>query len=194
MKRLLIIIMVALAGATFACGQTSQQMSDNEARMYIMKHLEKLRVAFCQKDITSIREMFKEDGLFLVKKPIMREKNGHTVSVDTVMKVSRNHLLKSLKSAFSRNGWIDVKFTSMGDDGGYVITQSKIDPTKYGALIHVKVAAERYSDEGYVFLLWEFPKDGGSPIIHALTWQPEMVAGQNTQPDPDITTLSGFGL
>ena len=51
-----------------------------------------------------------------------------------------------------------------------------------------------YSDEGYLFLLWDFPEDGGDPIIHVRTWQPEMVGGVRQQPDKDITTLAGFDL
>jgi len=197
MKRLLIITMIALAGTTFACGHTSQQMPDKEARMYIMKNLESLRTAVCQKDIMSIREMFKEVTFFM-KKPIMREKEGHTVSVDTVIMTSCKQLLKSLKRTFARNEWIDVKFMSIYDDGeeyGYSITRSKIDPTKYGVILRAKMEAERYSDEGYLFQLWEFPKDCGSPILHVCTWQPVYINGRRQEPNPDnITSLADFDL
>ena len=54
--------------------------------------------------------------------------------------------------------------------------------------------SSNYSDEGYLFLLWEFPEDGSSPIIHVRTWQPEMVNGQEQQPDDNISTLGGFDL
>ena len=44
------------------------------------------------------------------------------------------------------------------------------------------------------FLLWEFPENGGDPIIHVRTWQPEYVGGQRQKPDESITTLGGFDL
>ena len=39
-----------------------------------------------------------------------------------------------------------------------------------------------------------FPENGGDPIIHVRTWQPEWAGGKRQQPDDDISTLGGFDL
>ena len=64
----------------------------------------------------------------------------------------------------------------------------------YGVRMPQSWTSRNYSDEGYLFLLWEFPENGGDPIIHVRTWQPEYVGGQRQKPDESITTLGGFDL
>jgi len=175
------------------------QVTDKEERMIILKTLERFRTAYNQKDIAKIEQMFSDDALIITGHVIMQKQSEMSPAKAKVeyTKQNKRQYITNLKKAFQRNEWIDVKFTSIGDDGGedgYGITRSKIDPTKYGVRLRQEWHSSRYSDTGYLFLLWEFPKDGGSPIIHVRTWQPEMVAGQKTKPDDDITTLSGFDL
>lgn len=175
------------------------QVTDKEERMVILKTLERFRTAYNQKDIAAIEQMFSDDALIITGHVTMQKQSEISPAKAKVEYTRQNkrQYITNLKKAFQRNGWIDVKFTSIGDDGGedgYGITRSDIDPTKYGVRLRQEWRSSRYSDTGYLFLLWEFPKNGGDPIIHVRTWQPEMVAGQKTQPDPDITTLSGFDL
>ena len=47
----------------------------------------------------------------------------------------------------------------------------------YGVRLRQEWKSDRYHDEGYVFLLWEFPENT-DPVIHVRTWQPEMLNGQ----------------
>ncbi|MCI6830321.1 MAG: hypothetical protein MR924_13905, partial [Prevotella sp.] len=72
--------------------------------------------------------------------------------------------------------------------------QSTKDKTMYGVRLHQSWKSSTYSDEGYLFLLWEFPEDGSDPIIHVRTWQPEIVGGTRQKPDDNISTLGGFDL
>ena len=39
--------------------------------------------------------------------------------------------------------------------------------------LNQKWESEHYGDDGYLFLVWEFPDDGGDPLIHVRTWQPD---------------------
>ena len=113
-------------------------------------------------------------------------------------KQNKQQYISNLRRAFLRNKWIDVKFSQIGEngeDGGCAgITQSTKDKTKYGVRLRQSWKSSNYSDEGYLFLLWEFPEDDGDPIIHVRTWQPEMVGGTHQKPDDNISTLGGFDL
>lgn len=173
---------------------------DKEKQMIILQYVERFRTAYNQKDIETIEKMFSDDALIITGKVIM-QKQGDTQLLSAKVeytKQSKQQYIINLKKAFHRNKWIDVKFSQIGENGENGrcagITQSKIDPTKYGVRLRQEWKSSNYSDEGYLFLLWEFPEDGGDPIIHVRTWQPEYVAGQKQQPDDDISTLAGFDL
>ena len=111
-------------------------------------------------------------------------------------KQTREQYIRNLKRAFRRNKWIRVEFKDIeeNEDIGACagISQSTKDPTKYGVRVRQLWKSQNYSDEGYLFLLWEFPEDGRDPIIHVRTWQPELVGGKRQRPDDDISTLGGF--
>lgn len=186
--------------------QTSESMehcgtvADKEKQMIILQYIERFRTAYNQKDIATIERMFSDDALIITGKVVMTrpsEMHAATAKVEYT-KQNKRQYITNLKKAFLRNKWIDVKFSQIGDgddNGGCPgITQSRKDKTKYGVRLRQEWRSSNYSDEGYLFLLWDFPEDGSDPIIHVRTWQPEMVNGVKQQPDKDITTLAGFDL
>lgn len=167
----------------------------------IRRSLEKFRTAYCQKDINTIDAMFSEDAVIITGKVVGTQpsKDIHVKSYKVeYTKQTKEQYIRNLKKAFLRNKWIDVKFSDIGENGEIGgcagITRSKVDPTKFGVRLRQTWKSQNYSDEGYLFLLWEFPDDGRDPIIHVRTWQPEWVGGTRQKPDDDISTLSGFEL
>ena len=174
---------------------------EKEKQMVILQYVERFRTAYNMKDINTIEQMFSDDALIItgnvVQKREMGDSQKATFKVEYT-KQNKQQYIANLRRAFLRNKWIDVKFSEIGANdaaGGCAgITRSKIDPTKYGVRMKQSWKSSNYSDEGYLFLLWEFPEDGSSPIIHVRTWQPEMVNGQEQQPDDNISTLGGFDL
>ena len=173
---------------------------EKEKQMIILQYVERFRTAYNQKDITTIENMFSDDALIITGKVVLAGKTelGPKQRKVEYVKQSKQQYISNLRKAFIRNKWIDVKFSQIGDNGesgGCAgITRSNIDPTKYGVRLRQSWKSSNYSDEGYLFLLWEFPEDGREPIIHVRTWQPEWVGGTQVQPDPDISTLGGFDL
>lgn len=173
---------------------------EKETQMKILQYVERFRTAYNQKDINTIEQMFSDDALIITGKVTLTRQSEMAparAKIDYV-KQSKQQYIQNLRKAFLRNKWIDVKFSQIGDNSGETgcagITRSKKDGTKYGVRLRQEWRSSNYSDEGYLFLLWDFPEDGGSPIIHVRTWQPEMVAGQKQQPNDDISTLAGFDL
>ena len=186
--------------------QTAESMErcgsvvDKEKQMVILQYVERFRTAYNQKDIQTIEKMFSDDALIITGKVVMSRPTEMVPSHAKVeyTKQNKQQYITNLRKAFLRNKWIDVKFSQIGDGGDAGgcpgITRSKVDPTKYGVRLRQEWRSSTYSDEGYLFLLWDFPKDGGDPIIHVRTWQPEIVGGVKQEPDKDITTLAGFDL
>lgn len=60
----------------------------------------------------------------------------------------------------------------------------------YGVTLRQNYSCGAYSDDGYMFLLWDF-RDSSMPLIHVRTWQPSssIVAG-----DDDIIDMGDFNL
>lgn len=186
--------------------QTAESMErcgtvvDKEKQMIILQYLERFRTAYNQKDISTIEKMFSDDALIITGRVVMAKPQGDQGAQFKVEynKQNKQQYISNLRRAFLRNKWIDVKFSQIGEngeDGGCAgITQSTKDKTKYGVRLRQSWKSSNYSDEGYLFLLWEFPEDGGDPIIHVRTWQPEMVGGTHQKPDDNISTLGGFDL
>lgn len=186
--------------------QTAESMErcgtvvDKEKQMIILQYVERFRTAYNQKDISTIEKMFSDDALIITGRVVMAKPQGDQGTQFKVEynKQNKQQYISNLRRAFLRNKWIDVKFSQIGEngeDGGCAgITQSTKDKTKYGVRLRQSWKSSNYSDEGYLFLLWEFPEDGGDPIIHVRTWQPEMVGGTHQKPDDNISTLGGFDL
>ena len=186
--------------------QTAESMErcgtvvDKEKQMIILQYVGRFRTAYNQKDISTIEKMFSDDALIITGRVVMAKPQGDQGAQFKVEynKQNKQQYISNLRRAFLRNKWIDVKFSQIGEngeDGGCAgITQSTKDKTKYGVRLRQSWKSSNYSDEGYLFLLWEFPEDGGDPIIHVRTWQPEMVGGTHQKPDDNISTLGGFDL
>lgn len=174
---------------------------EKEKQMIIMQQIERFRTAYNQKDIDVINRYFSDDALIITGKVVTVRPSADNNFVSQKVeytKQNKEQYIRNLKKAFLRNKWINVKFSEIGDngeEGGCAgITRSKVDPNMYGVRLHQEWSSSTYSDEGYLFLLWEFPDDGGDPIIHVRTWQPEWVGDVHQQPDNDISTLGAFDL
>ena len=199
-KGQLIDFRFALDAQTAESMERCGTVADKEKQMIILQYVERFRTAYNQKDISTIEKMFSDDALIITGRVVMAKPQGDQGAQFKVEynKQNKQQYISNLRRAFLRNKWIDVKFSQIGEngeDGGCAgITQSTKDKTKYGVRLRQSWKSSNYSDEGYLFLLWEFPEDGGDPIIHVRTWQPEMVGGTHQKPDDNISTLGGFDL
>lgn len=174
---------------------------DKERQMIIMQYIERFRTAYNQRDINFINQIFSGDALIITGKVVTARTgnaNAKWTQKVTYTKQSKQQYLRNLRMAFARNKWIDVQFSEIGEhgEGGGCagITRSLVNPNMYGVRLRQHWKSSNYSDEGYLFLLWEFPDNGGDPTIHVRTWQPQWVNGQKQTPDDDISTLGAFDL
>ncbi len=169
-----------------------QSVVETQRRMQILKYVEHFRTAYCQKDIAYLRQVFSDDALIITGNVVTsRETN---LSRIIYKKQGKEEYLNNLSRAFARNKYIEVKFQQIGEKGYKDecggITQSKNNPNYYGVTLFQEWKSSRYSDEGFVFLLWDFT-DEDRPVIHVRTWQPEYV-GDRKISDEEIFTVDDF--
>ena len=172
---------------------------ETERRMIILDYIEQFRTAYCTKDINFMEKIFSDDAVIITGKVIRTRPNDFGKSNAKVVynKQTKQEYLKNLKRAFMRNKYIDVKFSEIGGgetDGGCPgITRSQNNPNFYGVRLFQEWKSSNYSDEGYVFLLWNFTNEN-EPVIEVRTWQPSYIAIGNGQkqalPEEDIFNMS----
>ena len=92
--------------------------------------------------------------------------------------------MNRLATTFQKNKFIKVKFDDI------TVKRHGAKEGFYAVTLRQDWQSSNYSDNGYVFLLWEF-KEGKSPVVHVRTWQPEMVGNERLDPD-DVFTENDF--
>ena len=94
----------------------------------------------------------------------------------------RNYLLR-LSKVFDMNKNVDVSFSDFR-----IMRHPTMDGI-YGVTLRQQYKSDRYSDDGYLFLLWDF-RDKTMPLIHVRTWQPaEAIHDTN-----EIINIQDFNL
>lgn len=167
------------------------EVVETEQLHIIRRYMENFRTAYNQKDITTIENLFSDDALIITGHVTQRvsQGDGRMMKPQVVFnKQTKQQYIANLKKAFARNKWIQVTF-----DKNMEIRRSKKDPTMYGLKVNQSWKSSNYSDEGCLFLIWQF-RDGEDPIIHVRTWQPLKDGDMELEVDDDISSLAGFDL
>ena len=160
---------------------------DIERRMQILQYCERFATAYNMKDMPFIRQVFSDDALIITGTVITTRKNEMQMPEVVYKKQNKEQYLANLQKAFDRNKWIEVKFTEIGEGS---VTRSTENPNLYGVRLHQQWRSSNYSDDGYVFLLWDFTNEY-APVIHVRTWQPKFV-GDKPLPEEEIFSMSDF--
>lgn len=155
------------------------RLNDLDRRMQILHWVEQFRNAYCQKDINFMDAVFSEDALIVTGKVIKRVNyEGPRVQYNVM---GKQQYLANLRRVFARNSYVNVHF----DDIEVVRHASK--PNFYGVTLKQGWNSSTYSDEGIVFIVWDFT-DEFNPKILVRTWQPMDVE------EKDVFKLSNFKL
>ena len=62
-----------------------------------------------------------------------------------------------------------------------------------GVSLRQAYRSDLYSDDGYLFLLWDF-RNPAMPQIHVRTWQPAFPDGHTPLPEDEILDIRNFNL
>ena len=165
--------------------------TDADNRRVILNYVEHLRTSYTTKDIDFLTQLFSEEALIIVGKVIRNapKMDGEYLSKDQVeynIKSKRTYL-ERLKVLFKQNKEIKLKFSD------FKIMRHPTQQELYGVTLRQKYSSDLYSDDGYLFLLWDF-RDETTPLIHVRTWQPSMLDDQTPLPEKEIFNIRNFNL
>ena len=172
-------------------GGKKNEITDINRRMQIIDYVEQFRTSYNQKDLKFLNQVFSEDAL-IITGTVIKVKKSEVMASDRVVKYSvktKREYLNNLRNAFHNNQYINVAF----DDITIVHHPTKRDV--YGVTVRQRWNSTNYSDEGYVFMVWDFT-DEKMPKIHVRTWQPEYLdkASGRKLPQSEIFTMKDFDL
>lgn len=164
---------------------------DKQNRCLILDYVEHFRTAYTTKDIDFLNQLFSEEALIIVGKVVQRaprQENQLLSRAQVVYNVrSKKEYLTRLKSVFATNQDISVYFEQF-----HIMKHPTIE-SFYGVSLKQGYRSDSYSDEGYLFLLWDF-RDKLAPAIHVRTWQPAMLDANTPLPVEEVFNLGSFHL
>lgn len=161
--------------------------NDKKRRQTILNYCEHLRMAYTTKDVDFIRQVFSENALIIVGN-VVKARPGNAARMMGGRQVEYNLRTKSeyiarLQKAFAANKSINVKF------GNFRIMRHPSADGIYGVSMRQAYSSDIYSDDGYLFLLWDF-RNPEMPLIHVRTWQPAETIGQ----EGEVMGITDFNL
>lgn len=160
---------------------------DLRRRELILDYVEQFRTSYNQKDINFLNQVFSDDALIITGK-IIKQKRGEMRLPDRIeyKKQTKQEYIANLKRVFAANKQIRATF----DDIKVMRHPTNVD--FYGVTLRQGYTSDRYHDDGYVFLLWDFT-DENAPQIHVRTWQPNEFNGKPL-PEKEVFDINDFDI
>ena len=167
-------------------GKLEEKDADN--RRMILNYCEHLRTSYTTKDIDFLRQVFSDQALIIVGNVVRSADNNSATGIEGDEKVTfslktKKEYLERLEKVFAANNKIDVKFTD------FRIMRHPTMEGIYGVSMKQKYTSDRYSDDGYLFILWDF-RNKSMPLIHVRTWQP----AASVNDEKEIIGIRDFNL
>lgn len=160
--------------------------TDANRRHMILNYCEHFRTAYTTKDIDFLRQVFSDKALIIVGNVVKSMVNDSKCQAEPKVSYaihSKQDYLNRLSKVFAANKKLDVKFS------GFRIMRHPTMDGIYGVTLRQQYKSDRYSDDGYLFLLWDF-RDKSMPLIHVRTWQPATSVTGNG----DVISIQDFNL
>lgn len=148
-----------------------KEVRDLRQRQIILDYVEQFRTAYNKKDIGFLEQVFSDDALIITGKVIKTKKGDQTAVLKNNRQIvykeysKREYLNHLTKNIFPRTSYIRVNFSDIK------IAKHPTIAGYYGVTLRQGYESSIYSDEGYLFMLWDF-RDEDHPQIHVRTWQP----------------------
>ena len=164
-------------------------VTDTRRRLEILKFVEDFRSYYDEKDLEALRNIYSEDALIITGKVVQRRNLGSDQArmkpEIEYSKLNKEQYMSRLATTFRNNKFIKVRFDNI------TVKKHSAKENFYAVTLRQDWQSSNYSDNGYVFLLWEF-KEGESPVVHVRTWQPEMVGSRILNSDEVFTENDFF--
>lgn len=171
------------------------EVTDLRCRQMILDYVEQFRTAYNRKDIDFLESVFSDDALIITGK-VVRRKAGDRMAVlkessEIVYTQQRKqeYIEKLRTRVFPSASYIRVTFSDIR------VSRHPSIPGYYGVQLRQGYQSSNYSDEGYLFMIWDF-RDQSHPQIHVRTWQPYWMDDAKTQKlsDDKVFTINNFTI
>lgn len=167
--------------------KNNKEITDLRRRQLILDYVEQFRTSYNTKDIKFLEQVFCDDALIITGKVISQKKDNLKLPDKIVYKKQcKQEYISNLKSVFAKNNYIKVTFDDIK------VMRHPVNPNFYGVTLHQGYTSSTYSDDGYLFLLWDFT-DECMPQIHVRTWQPDKLNGEKL-PEDEVFSLNDFDI
>lgn len=174
----------------------NSKVTEESNRQMLLNFLEQFRTAYNLKDIDFLNKIYSDSALII--KGVVVETRKNTDESKSLRNLfnddkkiiyqvqNKNQYLKDLKYTFDHKSYINVEFDS-------IIIRKHPNLEYYGVTVKQKWRTNNYSDDGYVFLLWDF-RNPDAPEVRVRTWQPEFLdkKHQKRLPNDEIFGLGDF--
>ncbi len=159
--------------------KSSNGVADTRQRLEILKWVEDFRCYYNEKNLNALEQIYSDDALIITGSVTTSRKRQGDMGVHLYSHVkydvqNKTQYMNKLTRIFHNNRRINVQFD-------HINVMRHGAPGKehiYGVTLHQKWQTSTYSDEGWLFLLWDFG-DPEHPQIHVRTWQPEQVVSSD---------------
>lgn len=160
-------------------------VTDVRQRREILKWVEDFRCYYNERNLKALNQIYSDDALIITGSVVIQRKSYGDTGVRLDQKVkytlqSKEQYINNLSRIFKNNRRINVEFDHIS------VVRHGAKPNIYGVTLHQKWHTSSYSDEGWLFLIWDF-SDPEKPQIHARTWQPGQVVAKD-----GVFTLDDF--
>ena len=150
-------------------------VSDARHRQMIVYLVENYRTAYNSKDLSFLNAIFSENALIITGKVLTPQKRGDAPIAINNQKIeysvlNKEQYLTKLQNVFNNNSYINIKFEDI------VVKQHEENSNIYGVTLRQIWNAEKYNDEGWLFLIFDYENED-KPKIWVRTWQPLEVNG-----------------
>lgn len=156
------------------------EVRDLRHRQMILDYVEQFRTAYNKKDLDFLEKIFSDDALIITGKVIKRKTGDRSAVLKekneiVYTQLRKKEYLERLRTrVFPYTSYIRVRFSDIS-----VSKHPTIDGY-YGVMLRQGYESSNYSDEGYLFMIWDF-RDEANPQIHVRTWQPYWLDEQKSK-------------
>lgn len=166
-------------------------VDDLRMRQIILDYVEHFRTAYVQKDLQFLEQVFSDDALIITGK-VVKTKPSDLYPVISESIQYREYTKKQYLGRLRNNVFPNAKYIHV-DFSDVKVWRHPTNEKFYGVRVRQAYDSGNYSDDGYLFMLWDFT-DESFPQIHVRTWQPYWMDDAKTRPisDDKIIGINSF--
>ena len=166
--------------------RSNLEVQDLRRRQLVLDFVEQFRTAYNRKDMPYLQDVYSDDALIITGTVIKRKSNDGVAMLKPEIKYTQQtkqqYLAKLAKIFENKNSRLNILFDNIK------VNKHRTLDNIYGVTLVQKWNSGTYSDEGYLFLLWDFT-DEEKHQIHVRTWQP-----LEDTPKEEVFGLGSFSI